>query len=150
MATRSLVRQTRSVPSIFEDMLTPFFESPFPRFLSQASRVLSVPAANIVENKDHYTISMAAPGMQKSDFNIHLEGSQITISAEKEEKKEEKGEKITRQEYSYSSFSRSFTLPEEVNREKIQAKYENGILDLKLPKKEEAVRKALSKDIKVQ
>jgi HSP20 family protein len=79
-----------------------------------------------------------------------VEGNMLTISCEKEESKEEKEEKFNRREYSYSSFSRSFTLPEEVNREKIDAKYEDGVLKLMLPKKEEAKKLAMGKHIAVK
>jgi HSP20 family protein len=71
-------------------------------------------------------VSLAAPGMKKEDFKIDVDGNMLTISSEKEETKEEKEKKFTRKEYNYSSFSRSFTLPDEVNKEKIDAKYEDG------------------------
>ena len=74
----------------------------------------------------------------KDDFNIAVEGNMLTISSEKEENKEEKNERFTRKEYNYSSFSRSFTLPEQINREKIEAKYEDGVLKLSLPSKAQA------------
>jgi HSP20 family protein len=74
----------------------------------------------------------------------------LTISSEKEESKEEKDALYTRKEYNYSSFSRSFTLPEEVNKEKIEATYEDGVLKLALPKKEEAKKLAASKHIAVR
>ncbi len=74
----------------------------------------------------------------------------LTISSEKEETKEDKEAQYTRKEYNYSSFSRSFTLPEEVNQDKIEAQYEDGVLKLTLPKKEEAKKAALSKHIAVK
>ncbi|HEU5366741.1 MAG TPA: Hsp20/alpha crystallin family protein, partial [Hanamia sp.] len=95
-------------------------------------------------------VSLAAPGLKKEDFKINLEGNMLTISSEKEEKNEEKDEKYTRQEYSYSSFERSFTLPDEVNQDKIDAHYQDGVLNLVLPKKEEAKRMAISKQITVK
>ncbi len=101
---------------------------------------MNVPAVNITEKKDEYQVSLAAPGMRKDDFKIDVEGNMLTISSEKEENKEEKDKKFTRKEYSYSSFSRSFTLPEEINKEKIEAKYEDGVLKIALPRKEEAKR----------
>jgi HSP20 family protein len=108
-----------------------------------------VPAVNITENKNDYTVSMAVPGMKKDDFEIDIDGNMLTISSEKEESKEENDEKYTRKEYNYSSFSRSFTLPEEVNKEKIEAKYEDGVLKLVLPRKEEA-KKTEAKHIAVK
>ena len=97
------------------------------------------------------TISVAAPGLKKNDFHINVDGNMLTISAEKEETKEEKEEEnYTRKEYNYSSFSRSFTLPQEVNREKIEASYEDGVLKLVLPKKEEVKKAVASKQIVVK
>ena len=87
---------------------------------------------------------------KKEDFKIDVDGNILTISSEKEESNEEKDEKFTRREYSYSSFTRSFTLPEEVNREKIEAVYENGVLKLNLPKKEEVKKAAASRHIAVK
>jgi HSP20 family protein len=109
-----------------------------------------MPAVNITENKDDFKVSLAAPGMKKSDFNIDVQGNILTISAEMEEKKEEKEENYTRKEYNFSSFSRSFTLPDEVNKEKIEATYVDGVLNLSLPKKEEAKKAAISKHVAVK
>ncbi|HTI90792.1 MAG TPA: Hsp20/alpha crystallin family protein, partial [Puia sp.] len=94
-------------------------------------------------------VSLAAPGMKKDDFNIDVEGGTLTISAETKEEKEEKDERYTRKEYSYSSFSRSFALPDWVNKEKIDATYENGLLKVLLPKTE-AAKQAPSKHISVK
>jgi HSP20 family protein len=93
---------------------------------------------------------MAAPGLKKEDFKIAMEGNLLTISSEKEEQNEEKEERYTRQEYSYSSFERSFTLPDEVNKDKIDAHYKDGVLELILSKKEEAKKMAVSKQIAVK
>jgi HSP20 family protein len=105
---------------------------------------------NITENKEDYRVSVAAPGLKKSDFKIDVEGNMLTISSEKEESKEEKDARYTRKEYSYSSFNRSFALPEEVNREKIEATYEDGVLKVLLPKKEEVKKMAVSKHIAIK
>jgi HSP20 family protein len=99
---------------------------------------MNVPAVNITESKDKYAVSLAAPGLKKDDFKIAVDGNMLTISSEKEENKEETDKKFTRREYSYSSFSRSFTLPEEINKDSIDAKYEDGVLNITLPRKEEA------------
>ena len=93
---------------------------------------------------------MAAPGMKKEDFKINVDGNMLTISSEKEEKKEEKDEKYTRKEYSYSSFSRSFTLPEDVKQDALDAKYEDGVLNLRLPRREDAKKATASKRIAVK
>ncbi len=112
-------------------------------------RTVNLPAANIVENKDSFDVSLAAPGMKKEDFNIDVEGNLLTISAEKEEKKEEKDERYSRREFNYTSFSRSFTLPEGINKDRIDASYDNGLLKLSLPKTEEA-KKLAAKHITVK
>ena len=110
---------------------------------------MNVPAVNITEQKDQYLVSLAAPGMKKDDFNIDVDGNMLTISSQKEESKEDKDKRYTRREYSYSSFSRSFTLPDEVNKEKIDARYEDGVLKISLPRYEEA-KKTSAKHIAVK
>jgi HSP20 family protein len=101
----------------------------------------SVPAVNVVENKEGFRIEVAAPGLQKTDFKLNLEKNQLTISAQKEVKDEESNEKYTRREFKYSSFQRSFTLPNSVDGDKIEANYHEGILSIALPKREEAKEK---------
>lgn len=100
----------------------------------------SLPAVNIRESSDSFEVEMAAPGMTKKDFNIELNNNLLTISSEKMDEKERKeGERFTRKEFSYQSFQRSFMLPKEVvDDDKINARYENGLLYLHIPKKEEA------------
>jgi HSP20 family protein len=98
----------------------------------------TLPKVNIKEDDKGFAIEMAAPGLKKEDFKIQLHDNLLTISSEKkEEKKEEKDKKITRQEFSYQAFTRSFTLPESADGEKINAAYQDGILTLTIPKKEE-------------
>src|SRR6476620_8994497 len=100
----------------------------------------TLPSVNIRETNDNFIVEMAAPGMTKDDFKIELDGNLLTISSEKEDRNDMKdGEKYTRQEFSYQSFQRSFQLPRDVvDSDKIQAKYENGVLNLVVPKKEHA------------
>jgi HSP20 family protein len=106
---------------------------------SHASGYSSVPKVNIQEFDDKFEVFMAAPGMNKEDFNIRIEDNLLTISSEKKEENKENTEKYTRKEYSYQSFSRSFIIPKDVvNSQDITAKYENGELYISLPKKEEA------------
>jgi len=94
-----------------------------------------VPAMNIIEDEKHFAIDVAAPGFTKKDFDITIENGVLHISAEREEKIEEKEDEFTRREFNYEAFSRSFTLPENVNEEeKIKATYEHGILKLVLVK----------------
>ncbi|HEX5153389.1 MAG TPA: Hsp20/alpha crystallin family protein [Parafilimonas sp.] len=144
MSTNALTKRTSMLPSFVDDFFKPWndwFDNGF-------EKTLSVPAVNIAENDGHYNVSLAAPGMKKDDFKINLDGNLLTISAEKEETKEEKDEHYNRREYNYSSFSRSFTLPEEVKRDKIEAKYEDGVLNVMLPKNETA--KAAPKNITIK
>ena len=100
----------------------------------------TIPAVNIKETGDSFEVEVAAPGMTKNDFKIELDNNTLTISSEKENNYEQKeGERYTRQEFSYQSFQRTFQLPKEVvDADKIQARYENGLLHLVIPKKEEA------------
>ena len=107
-----------------------------------------LPDVNIIENGKDFKIELAAPGLEKKDFKIEVQDGMLNISAEKEEEREEKDMNYRRREFSYSSFSRSFTLPENSITDKIDAKYENGILRLSLPKKEVTVSKPV-KEIKV-
>jgi HSP20 family protein len=100
---------------------------------------MTMPAVNIRKNNDEFLIDVAAPGMSKENFQVDYDNGRLTISSEKKEEKEEKSEeRYNRKEFSYMSFQRTFTIPENVvNGEKIQARYENGILEISLPKKEE-------------
>ena len=140
METKALTRLSERMPSVFDDFFKPWNEW----FGNEGfwGRVLNVPAVNISEQKDEYMVSLAAPGMNKADFKIDVDGNLLTISSQKEESKEEADKKFTRKEYSYSSFSRSFTLPDEINTEKIEAKYEDGILKVSLPRKQGAMKPA--------
>jgi HSP20 family protein len=147
MANISLFKPER-MPAMLDDFFKPWNEW-FDNGSSLFNRMLTVPAVNIVENKNEYVVSMSVPGFKKEDFKIDVESNMLTISSEKEVSKEEKESKFTRKEYSYSSFSRSFTIPDEVNPEKIEAKYEDGILKLILPRKEEA-KKITAKNIAVK
>ncbi|MFT3678117.1 MAG: Hsp20/alpha crystallin family protein [Chitinophagaceae bacterium] len=140
MSAKSLARQNEAIPSVFDDFFKPWnewFENG-----GMIGRMLKVPAVNITEHEKEYQVALAAPGLKKEDFKIEMDGNMVTISSEKEENKEDKDKRYTRKEYSYSSFSRSFTLPEDVNRDKIEARYEEGVLTLLLPRKEEAKQPA--------
>ena len=132
-------------PTGLADMFQNFFDSDFNDFFS---RRFSDPAANIIENLESFQLNLAAPGMKKDDFKIHLENNILTISSEAEDEKMEEGKNYTRKEFSYGSFSRSFTLPKTIDLEKIKADYENGILKVLLPKKEEA-KLEIKKEIKI-
>jgi HSP20 family protein len=103
----------------------------------------SMPAVNIKETPENFLVEMAAPGMEKKDFKIELDGSALTISSEKQDQREDNNEgSFNRKEFSYQSFYRTFHLPKEVvDADKIKAKYDNGILKLEIPKREEAKQK---------
>jgi len=133
----SLMKFSNQMPSLFDR----FFENDMfdwsNRNYSKTNTTL--PAVNIKEDKDGFEVEMSAPGFEKGDFKIELNNSLLRIYSEKKIEKETKdGQQFTRREFSYQSFSRSFTLPETVEGERIAAKYENGILSVNIPKKEEA------------
>lgn len=135
MAMQSLMRPTEKMPMLFDDFFKPWNEW-FGEGNNGWNKMLRVPPVNITENKGNFKVVLAVPGMKKEDLKIDLDGNMLTISSEKEEKKEENDEKFTRKEFSFYSFSRSFTLPEDVDQEKIEANYHDGELTLMLPKKE--------------
>jgi HSP20 family protein len=150
MSTQALTKTGSRLPAIFDDFFRPWNEwfdgdNGMPLW----PRAITIPAVNISENKDAYLLSLAVPGMKKEDFVVKTDGNMLTISSEKETM-EEKNDKYTRKEYSYSSFSRSFTLPEDVNRDKVAAIYEEGVLKVTLPRKEEAKAQAREKSIVVK
>ncbi|WP_134088103.1 Hsp20/alpha crystallin family protein [Olivibacter sp. XZL3] len=108
-----------------------------------SSTQTTIPSVNIRETHDNFEVEMAAPGMDKSDFKVELDGNTLTISSTKQHEHEDKHEGYSRKEFSYQSFQRSFTLPKDVvDEDKIGAQYENGLLRLTIPKKEEAKKKA--------
>ena len=129
-----LPRINRSLPSVWDN----FFSNDFMPDFFDFEGYKSVPAVNIVENDDEYVIEVAAPGLEKKDFRINLENNVLTISSEKEDKTEEKNGKSIRKEFRYSSFCRTFTIPETIDSEKIRAKHKDGILFVAIPKKEAA------------
>lgn len=147
MSQKNLARRYDLFPS-FNDLFKPWndmFEND-----GFFRRTITTPGVNVTDKPDAYQLSVAAPGLKKDDFNIDVDGNMLTISCEKEESSEKHDEKYTRTEYSYNSFSRSFTLPDEVQQENIEASYTDGVLMVKLPKKENARKAALSKHIAVK
>ncbi len=117
-----------------------FFENDLFQMPAQLGRQLmrNMPATNIRESEKEYTIELAAPGMAKDDFSIDVDEGMLTISSQKEEEVNKEEENFTRREYNYSSFSRSFRLPEGVSPDEIKARYEEGVLKIAVPKREEA------------
>lgn len=125
------------VPSLFSNSLLSDFFFDDDRFFNLPwARRQSMPAVNIRESDQSYEIDFAAPGLTKKDFKIDVNNGILTVSAEKEAEKETKEDSYTRREFEYTSFSRSFNLPENVKDEDINARYEDGILKLTIPKKE--------------
>ena len=109
----------------------------------------SLPAVNVKETDDEFTIQLAAPGMNKDDFKVNLKNNVLSISSERKKENEEKNENYTRKEFSYESFQRSFTVPENaVKGDKISAKYTDGILNITLPKRDE-VKPQPEREIKI-
>ncbi len=107
-------------------------------FTSNFNTGISLPQVNIKETADAFVVEMAVPGLKKSDFHIDLDNQLLSISTELSEENEENDEHYTRREFGYASFKRSFSLPESVNEDEINANYSDGILSIHLPKKEEA------------
>ena len=128
-----------SIKTIMED----FWNSE--NLLERAFRRDILPAVNIKENEGNYEIEVAAPGFQKQDFKVDIQNDVLNISAETKEESSEERDNYTRKEFSYSSFNRSFSLPKNVKDENVQARYENGVLKLKLEEaKEEPQRKSIA------
>ena len=140
-------RNQNWLPSIFNDFLNDGW--------LMERRNTTAPAVNILENDDEYKIEVAAPGMTKEDFKVHInEDSELIISMEKkaEDKEEDKKHKGTylRREFSYTQFQQSLLLPDNVERDKISAKVENGVMCIEIPKKKITEAAAASRQIEVK
>ena len=145
----TLVKVNNPINKTFDGLINELFNDlPINFGKSIREDVLHFPPANIVEKNDLYQIALAAPGMVKADFIIKLDEKILTISAEKKTEAAVENEKMIRKEFGYKSFKRSFTLDEKIDATNITAKYQNGILTLELPKKEEV--KNVAKEIVVQ
>jgi len=108
---------------------------------------LTAPAANVAETDTAYELELAAPGMNKEDFNVEIENGAISISSKSQTSKESENKNFTRQEYSYESFYRSFSLPEDVDDSNIEASYTDGVLKIVIPKTEDSKPKSKSIEI---
>jgi len=131
--------------------LSPFadvFESLFNDSFISDRLTTKVPAVNIAESENDFHIELAVPGLKKEDFKINLDNYVLSISAEKKTEDSQENKRYNKREYSYSSFVRSFTLPETANQESIDAEYEDGILKITVAKKEEA--KSLTREISIK
>ncbi|THD30882.1 MAG: Hsp20/alpha crystallin family protein [Flavobacterium johnsoniae] len=134
--------------SLLEGFQRSFFDDFFGRELFNwennnfSTTSTTLPSVNIKETTDTYEVEVAAPGLEKNDFKVTLDGNLLTISSEKENQQVSEQQNFTRREFSYQSFQRSFQLPKNVvDEENISARYENGLLLLSIPKKEEAKQK---------
>lgn len=138
---KSLVNyRPMGMAKVFDD----FFGNSITDFMG-GDFALTQPSVNVVETHDHYRIEVAAPGLEREDFDIQVEDDHLTIKAEKEHKDEVKEDSFVRREFNYTSFSRNFQLPKSVDGEGIAAKYENGVLTIGLPKKEEVKGKPVKR-----
>ena len=138
---RQLVRRRNHGFPTFAKVVNDIFNEDFVKNLDENLSVWngSQPAVNVKEDADGFALALAAPGYGKEDIEIKIEDNVLTISSEKKDEATEKeGEKFTRKEFKYAAFKRTFTLPDTVDSTKIAANYENGILNLSIPKKEEA------------
>ncbi|WP_035643992.1 Hsp20/alpha crystallin family protein [Flavobacterium sp. ASV13] len=126
---------------IFEDFFTDRFLD-IPSFFAFANQNgASMPQANIIENNADFEIEIAAPGLTSKDFKAEIKNGVLNISAQKEEESEQEDKNFRKKEFSFTSFSRSFVLPENIAEDKIDAKYNNGVLKLTLPKKKSSPEK---------
>ena len=144
----TLVKRNRvTLPTLVND----FFDSnlfDFDGGFSKLANTKFTPSVNVTETDKDFKIEVAAPGLEKNDFKVEVDKGILTISAEKSEEKKEEKKNFTRREFSYEQFARSFQLPDNTIAEKIDAKYDNGILNIVLPKKEVTVSNP-KKEIKV-
>ncbi len=140
----TIVKQNfRNLDNLFDE----FFKPGFPGMGRDTN--WSQPAVNVHESNEAFMLEVVAPGLKKEDFKVNLEKGLLTISYEHKTENEQKEIKTHRREFSYSSFKRSFNVDEQnINADGIQAKYENGVLKLYLPKKEEV--KVMPKQITIE
>ena len=138
MSTLVKSKASPSLRSMMGDFWSPdrFFSKPFPDAFFNApffNREF-LPAVNLRETKNHYELEFAVPGFKKDDFKVETENGILTISAEREDEKNDDKQNYTRQEFSYASFTRTFNLPDDVIEDNINANYHNGVLTLELKK----------------
>jgi HSP20 family protein len=141
--SNGVTRQDLMMPSL-ENLISSFFNDD----LMYGDYAGYVPSVNISENDKSYSIEVSAPGFDKKDFNVQVADGILTVSGEQKTEKSEEKKNFVRKEFNYGSFTRSFTLNEMVDEDRIDAKYENGILKLELPKNEKAALQRV-KEIKI-
>ena len=144
----TLARRTENfLPSLFDR----FFNSDLMdwNLTNFSSTNTTLPAVNVKETDDDYILEVAAPGMSKKDFKVNFQNNVLTVSSEKQEEKDENDDNYTRREFCYQSFQRSFTVSQQnVDTDKITASYADGILSVKIPKREE-VKPKPAREIKI-
>jgi HSP20 family protein len=145
----TLVRTNNPFGKSIDGLMNELFNE-LPSTLGKTFRedVWAFPPVNITEQNDVYQLQLSAPGYDKTDFSLKLDGNILTISAEKKTANKVENEKVIRREFTAKSFKRSFTVDDKIDAGNIKAKYENGILYVELPKKEEV--KAVAKQITIQ
>jgi HSP20 family protein len=144
----TLVKFSNGAKNHAVNPFTDVFESLFNDSFISDRLTTKVPAVNIAETENDFHIELAVPGLKKDDFKINLDKYVLSVSAEKKSENSEEGKRYNKREYSYSSFVRSFTLPETADQERIDAQYVDGILNITVAKKEEA--KSLTREISVK
>ena len=137
-------KTTSSVLPALTDLFEPFFND---AFLSD-KMVTRIPAVNISETHNDYLIELAAPGLKKDDFQLKLDRNMLMISVEQQNDRQNENGKFSKREFSYSSFVRSFALPDSADDSQIDAEYNDGILKIHIAKKEEA--KSISRTINIK
>lgn len=141
-----LEKQPKMLPDIFSGF---FDDDRFLNFDFRTTWPTKVPAANVFEHEKDFMIHLAVPGMTKEDFHMAIDNTNLVITAEMEEESEQKDEDFTRREYNFSSFKRTFMLPDYVNPDMVEAKYEAGILKILIPKNE-SLKKGPKREIKIK
>jgi HSP20 family protein len=150
MYNLKIMEEKAMLPTITRRTYSPFLSNLFDDdfFPVLSNRTSSMPAVNIKENDKNFTLELAVPGIDKKDLKIDITDDVLTISSENRNEVEEEKDGYKRKEFSYSSFCRSFYIPDNVNRDKIGASYKDGILTVELPKQEEDKNK-ITKQIKI-
>lgn len=137
----STKKNVATLPSL-SSWVDNFFDNEFSSgFLANFNKGITLPAVNIMETAEAYALEIAVPGMKKSDFTIDIDNKVLAIASSTKDTREERNANYTRREFGYSSFKRTFTLPDTVEEENVSASYEDGILKVYLPKREEAKQK---------
>ncbi len=144
----TLVRFNEPEVRNFNNVIDDFFNNSIINEFENQKQYFSIPPANIIESKIDFRIEIAAPGFDKSDFDINIEKNLLTISLEKSVNENSENEKFNLKEFAFNNFSRSFRLSNKVNSDKISAVYKNGLLLIVMPKMEEAIEKP-KREIKI-